>query len=465
MVRLGLSDVEMRDIIRVRVFVCLLFVTGIYQSNAQEQLQDLQELIDSALNKNTNIKLNNLSIEQTQIDRKMAKNTFLPKFTLNGTYTRLNDDVTFDDNLITLLKGTEKLMIKEAIGVPFNTSLPVGIPTSEIPPLLDKNVLKASLDMEWVLFSGFKVSNAVKATKHKEKAQEYAGLTSKTAVVMSVSDAYYKLALVQASKKVLQSSGNYLNTQEKFVSVAIKNGLAIPIDRQKITLAKHRLEVKKLDINNKEKLVIELLHQLTNTPIDQLEQLRPQLTNMQEGELNVSEKRSEILALEEVILATEYQEKIEKNEFIPKIAAKGHYEFIEDDLSLLDPQWYIGVGVKWAVFDGFKTKNKAKKVAKNKLKYEAQLTEATELIQLNQTKATLSLNTIHQKIVMIHQEVVLATKMYHFVNKQYKNGLTSITDLMDALNDVEKSNFNLQTAFYEQQKAYLELRQAKGLIY
>ena len=356
-------------------------------------------------------------------------------------------------------------MIKEAIGVPFNTSLPVGIPTSEIPPLLDKNVLKASLDMEWVLFSGFKVSNAVKATKHKEKAQEYAGLTSKTAVVMAVSDAYYKLALVQASKKVLQSSGNYLNTQEKFVSVAIKNGLAIPIDRQKITLAKHRLEVKKLDINNKEKLVIELLHQLTNTPIDQLEQLRPQLTNMQEGELNVSEKRSEILALEEVILATEYQEKIEKNEFIPKIAAKGHYEFIEDDLSLLDPQWYIGVGVKWAVFDGFKTKNKAKKVAKNKLKYEAQLTEATELIQLNQTKATLSLNTIHQKIVMIHQEVVLATKMYHFVNKQYKNGLTSITDLMDALNDVEKSNFNLQTAFYEQQKAYLELRQAKGLIY
>jgi len=455
----------MRDIIRVSVFVCLLIVAGNYQSNAQEQGKELQGLIERALEKSAALKINNLSIEQTQIDRKLAENTFLPKFTINGTYTRLNEDVTFDENLITLLKGTEKLLIKEAIGVPFNTPLPAGIPTSEIPPLLDKNVLKTSIDMDWVLFSGFKVSNALKATKHKEKAQEYESLTAKTTVVMAVSDAYYKLGLVQASKKVLKSSENYLNVQEKFVSAAIKNGLAIPIDRQKITLAKHRLGVKILDIDNKEKLVIALLNQLTSLPVNQLEQLRPQLNNLLVDNQKAAKKRSEILALEEVILASEYQQKIEKNEFIPKIAAKGHYEFIEDDLSLLDPQWYIGVGIKWAVFDGFKTQHKAKKIAKNKLKYQAQLSEATELVQLNETKATLSLNAIYQKIVMIHQEVVLATNMYHFVNKQYKNGLTSITEVMDALNDVEKSNFNLQTAFYEQQKALLELRQAKGLIY
>ncbi|PCH75924.1 MAG: transporter [Flavobacteriaceae bacterium] len=455
----------MRDIIRVSVFVCLLFVSGNYQSSAQEKVKELQGLIDAALDKSAAIKINNLSIEQTQIDRKLAKNIFVPKFTLNGTYTRLNDDVSFDNNLVSLLKGTEKLLIKEAIGVPFNTPFPAGIPTSEIPPLLDKNVLKASLDMDWVLFSGFKVSNAVKATKHKEKAQEYASLTAKTSVVMAVSDAYYKLGLVQASKKVLQSSENYLNTQEKFVKSAIKNGLAIPIDRQKITLAKHRLEVKRLDINNKEALVLALLHQLTNLPLMELAQLQPQLSVLTADDQRSTKKRSEILALEEVILATGYQQKIEQNEFIPKIAAKGHYEFIEDDLSLLDPKWYIGVGIKWSVFDGFKTQNKAKKIAKNKLKYEAQLTEATSLIELNETKARLSLQTVNQKIVMIQQEVVLATKMYHFVNKQYKNGLTGITDLMDALNDVEKSNFKLQTAFYMQQKARLEYLQAKGLIY
>jgi len=455
----------MRKIITVSFFVVLLSVVGNYKVRAQQQNQELEQLIQQALDKSNAIKINNLDIEQTQIDRKIAKNTFLPKLTLNGSYTRLNDDITFDNNLTTLLKGTEKLLIKEALGIPFNTALPAGIPTSEIPPLLDKNVLKASLGMEWVLFSGFKVSNAVKATKHKEKAQAHATNTSKTNVVLAVSDAYYKLALVQASKKVLLSSENYLNSQENFVNAAIKNGLAIPIDRQKITLAKQRLEVKKLDIDNKEMLVIELLHQLTNSPIIILEQLKPQLKNSTNVSFSATEKRSEILALEEVILATEYQEKIEKNEFIPKIAAKGHYEFLEDDLSLLDPKWYIGVGMKWSVFDGLNTQNKAKKVAKTKQKYQVQLAEATELIKLNETKATLSLNNANQKITMIQQEVVLATKMYHFVNKQYKNGLTGITDLMDALNDVEISNFNLQNAFYNQQKARLELRQAKGLIY
>ncbi len=454
----------MRKVIQFSILVSILSMVNVGQLTAQHSNSELSHLINKALDKSNALKINRLSIEQTQADRKNAKNTFLPNFTLNASYTRLNDAIRFDSNLVNLLQGTEKLLIKEAVGIPFNNAFPAGIPTSDIPPLLDQDVLKASVDMEWVLFSGFKVLNAVKATKHKEKAQEYALETTKTKTVMAVSDAYYKLGLVLASERVLKSSEKYLKVQEKFVRAAIKNGLAIPIDRQKIILATKRLEVKKLEVQNKKALVIALLYQLTGEDKSKLNSLIPVLSSFSEITIAPRKKRSEVSSLEEVIRATSYQEKMEQTNFVPKIAAKGHYELLEDDLSLLDPKWYIGVGVKWKVFDGFKAHTNRKKIRATRSKYEAQLSEAKELIALSETKYSFTLQSINKKIVMVQQEVVLAEDMYHFVTKQYRNGLTTITELMDAINEVEKSNFNLQNAFYQQRIARLNVLKAKGQL-
>uniref|UniRef100_UPI004047285D TolC family protein n=1 Tax=Mariniflexile sp. TaxID=1979402 RepID=UPI004047285D len=183
-------------------------------SMAQQLDPILKELISKGLDKSHSINVHDLDTEQAKVDQNLAKTVFLPKVTLNGSFTRLNDDITFDDDTQNLLIGTQKLLIKEAIGIPFYDPFPGNIPLKEVPNLQNKNILKSSVDLDWVLFSGLEVTNAIQASKHKEASLNYVGNAEKDKIALKIIETYDKLALVYASKRVLTTSENYLNEQE-----------------------------------------------------------------------------------------------------------------------------------------------------------------------------------------------------------------------------------------------------------
>jgi outer membrane protein TolC len=209
---------------------------------SQEIDPALEILIQKALEKNHGLNVNQLEGEQARLDQKQAKAVFLPEITLNGSYTRLNDDITFDEDTQNLLMSTQKLLIKEAAGLPFNADFPENIPLQPASNLQDKNILKSSVDLDWVLFSGFEATNGLKAAKHKEASLNFVGEAEKDKIVLNLIETYDKLALVNASQEVLAASEDHLKDQERFVKRAIENGLATPISRKKIELAQQQLE-------------------------------------------------------------------------------------------------------------------------------------------------------------------------------------------------------------------------------
>ena len=433
-------------------------------SIAQQLDPVLKELINKGLDKSHSVNINNFDEEQAKVDQKLAKSVFLPKVTLNGSYTRLNDAITFDDDTQNLLVATQKLLIKEAAGIPFNNPFPESISLEAIPNLQNKNILKSSMDVDWVLFSGLEASNAIKASKHKEASLNYLGMAEKDKIALKIIETYDKLALVYASKRVLTTSEKFLNEQEYYVKKAIENGLATPIGRKKIELAQQQLAGKLLEFDHNKTLLIEVLHQLTDESKQNLNSLNPQLQSFTTDSLSSTEKRSEIKALEEAEKATLYKSKMEKSNFIPKLALKGHYELIEDDLSLLDPKWFVGVGIKWNVFDGNRSRLKSKKSIIESQKYREQIEDADELIALSIIKAELTYESSLQNTKIVQKEIELASDTYDMINKQYKNDLAFINDVLDALNDLEKANFKLQESFFKQRRAVTELLHAKGIL-
>ena len=442
------------------VFTC--FVPWV--SMAQQLNPVLKDLISKGLKKSHTVNILSFNTEQSKIDQKLAKAVFLPKLTFNANYMRLNDDLTFDDDTQNLLIATQKLLIKEAVGIPFNDPFPENIPLTEITNLQDKNILKSSVDLDWVLFSGLEATNAIKASKHKEASLNYVGIAEKEKIALKIIEAYDKLALVYASKRVLNTSETYLDEQEYYVKKAIENGLASPIGRKKIELAQQQLAAKQLDFNHNKTLLVEVLHQLTGENRGSLYLLNPILHSFSIDSLSSTEKRNEVKALEDAKKATLYKAKMEKSNFIPKLALKGHYEFIEDDLSLLDPKWYVGAGIKWNVFDGRQSWLKSEKSKIESQKYREQIEDANEMIALSIIKAELTYESSLQNIKIIQKEIELASDTYDMIDKQYKNNLVSINDLLDALNDVEKANFKLQESFFNQRRAVTDLLHAKGIL-
>jgi len=163
-------------------------------------------------------------------------------------------------------------------------------------------------------------------------------------------------------------------------------------------------------------------------------------------------------------MATQYQAKMVKSNFIPKVALKGHYKFIEENLSLLDPKWYVGVGVKWNVFDGNQSRLKRKKIQLESAKYREQIEDAHEMVALGISKAEISYESSLLNTKIVQKEIDLANENYDMVNTQYKNNLASINDVLDALNDVEKANFKLQESYFKERRAVADLLHAKGIL-
>lgn len=446
-------------LIGIGIFICSFF-TSIY---SQDLAPNLKYLIKKAQQKNHTNKVYQHEINQAKIDERLAKSVFLPKISVSGSYTKLDSPISFDDSMKNMLFGLQKVLIKEKIGIPFNAPFPKkGIPLKEIPNIQDENVLKSSADLDWIIFSGFKVTNAVRASKHKQEAVQYKEMANKDKVALKIIESYNKLALVLASEKVLTSTEKYLDGQRNFVNNAVKNGLATPIERKKIELAQQQLATKQLEAKNKKALIIELLHQLTNEDRIFLNNLSPSLQVFNTKIENKSQKRNEIKALEKAQKATVHQAKMEKSNFIPKIAVKGHYEFIDKNLTMLDPKWYVAVGAKWNIFNGNQSNLKAQKALLESEKYSEQLANAKELIELSIIKASLELQSANQTITMVQKEVALANSTLEMLNKQYKNNLTTINEVLQALNEVEKANFKLQKSYYKQYEAGINLLYAKG---
>ena len=68
------------------------------------------------------------------------------------------------------------------------------------------------------------------------------------------------------------------------------------------------------------------------------------------------------------------------------------------------------------------------------------------------------------KIHRSQKEIELAEATYAMVDKQYKNDLASINDVLDALKDLEKAKFQLQQSYFEQRRATTALLHAKGIL-
>ncbi|MBN8688300.1 MAG: TolC family protein [Chitinophagales bacterium] len=446
--------------------VILLFAALLIGKVLQAQLFDAEfkRLLDQAVEKSDTLQLNALRIRQVKLDEQSTRFNYLPRISSNATYTRLNADLVFPSNTQTLLTGAQRLLIKEAAGIPFTTSLPATVKLQPVPPVQEKNILKLSANTQWLLFSGFKVENGVRAFQHQQKALSYGNDRHKAKLAIELSALYDQLALLRAADSVMSRSANVLKEQNRFVTTAIKNGLATPLERKKIELVLQKLELRKAENESNRIVLLEKLQQLTGAGYTFLQQLQPVLEPMLLAGDNIQKERPEISALNEAITASRFKEKAERSEYFPKLLAFGQYEFREEDLSLMDPKWYAGLRLQWNLFDGFTARNNARKAALERKSFEVQKQAAAELLQLGRAKARQEWIMAGQRIRMLQAQESLAAETLGFVTKQYRNGLTTMTELLNALNDLEKAGFDLQQAFYEQRRAGLQLLDTNGTL-
>ncbi len=445
----------------------LLFFPLVFSA---QQAPTFQELINAALGSDGTLIQQNLENKFTHLDDQKLKDIFLPKVDISGKAGYLYTSAH--------LKSPE-------IGIP---PIPGIFPGAVIPEGQLNNNLNisglsalAKAEASVLLYSGGKVKYLKQANKEKNISENLLMEKSRDEIITEVSKAYDQMALVQESKKVLDEAKKRLDINRKTADKALGYGLITPYDRKKIELAQANLDSKLVEYEGKKELLITQIYLLTGIEQERIALIEPKLESISYEVLNQNiENRVEIQALDHGIKATEFKIKAEERWWVPMVQAQtslSYFGLFNSNISTskellpntgkkLDlnpanthifPLFQAGVGFKWDVFDGNEGKHLVERAKIDKEILENKKRDASKKLNLNLANNQTNYTIATAQIKLKEKSREIAREGLEQVEKEFRYGTKTSSALIDAENDLQNAELDLQTAIFNQRRSAIEL--------
>jgi len=452
----------MKKYLALSILILFSFA-GVAQINVSTSLE---KAIEKAIEKNSSIKNKELEIEKLNLQEKGVWNKYIPKVEATALYTYFDNRLTVD---------------LPAVTIPI-----VNYPLFDGKTAFDNygNIFNGSVMAKTVLFSGFQIPNGAKAIQQKTKGTEYLKESEKDVVIKEVINSFDQLALLNEVEKLLNDSDKRLQTETKRVTKAIEQGLAIPYDRDKIKLASLELDSKKIELKGKRKLVYKKIQYLTGYSVAEIDAVHYNLVPyLIASDKLSSENKQEIKALESFKMANEFLLKKEKGTFLPTLGAFGGVSHsslfnahattqvitgINEALYLglnemtISRNWIIGAAMQWEIFAGFERKHKVHEAKINIEQIQNQIDDTKEKLQLLLDNNFVNYSILNEKTAIAEQQEKVANNNLNMATKQYKEGLITISERLEAENDSFKASVNKINTLVEQRLSAIETIIATG---
>lgn len=455
----------------MKKLLILSFSTFFYFSSsiAQNNLSDIEiDLIKRSLKKSYALKKSVHKLSIDSIETKTIRQNFIPTLEFEALYgygaSRVNVDVPTVKLPITGLELFEGESKFDAKGQVFN----------------------ANLTAKALLFSGLQVSYGSKALEEKIRAKNFMLTAEKAAIIKDIIDTFNKIELLRNSEIVITKSEERLAKEKKRVKTAIKNGLAIPYDRDKITAAELKLASVKIELYGNLSLLYSKLSMLTDVETSILEKYRFHLKPWKLQTIkNTFSDRPELKALDASINAYGYKLKMNKNSFLPKVQALASLSYSNlfnaslqtpyglpggENVNLrlnkfeLFPTYFLGLGMHWDIFKGLKNANKTHITNIEKSIAEEEKVDVKEKLALFAKKMQVTFEVINQQLLLKEQETEVAKNSLNLARKSYREGLISITDLLETETEYQNTTLNYYKYIAKQRMVALDLLISTGSL-
>lgn len=433
---------------------------------AQGFVEDLlKEPIQKALSHSAEVRIKEWNGDATQLEMEGVKGKKLPQISVTGGYGYLYSQLSpeFPTHYLPI---TGTAIFEDPLVSNFQTQ-----------------VLLGSLSARQVIFAGNQINYGIKALQEKQNAERFLAEAEKEDVAKEVIKTFDQMMLLNEADKLIVDSEKRLQTEHQKVLKAIKNGLAIPYDRDKIKLALLELEEKRLEAQGNREVLLAKLEYLTGMNNEELRAITYQLKSF---ELNAiaenAENRIELKALEAGKKANEFAYKKEKGTHFPTIFAFGNLAYLDAfDSSLkfrdvplagdvkvraehirLEPAAAVGVGLKWDLFKGGENNKNIKRAEIELQISETKLQDTREKLELLLFNNKASFHTAEQKVLVAEQRLRIAENNLRLATEQYQAGLVDLTERLASENEFYKINLNYYNQILNQRSTAVELLLATG---
>jgi len=456
-----------------------------------------EEALSLSLQNNHLIKqYNNKSLQMEQ-EVKAAKGLHFPRISLSASYVYMSDNIQLDltpvRDAITPLYNTLGHYGKFG-GVPNPDSktngsipyLPDDVSTAVIRGKMLEG-LDAVNNAEWIttiqekkfgmvnagfvmpLYTGGKINAANKAAKIKFEASEIETIQKSHELTSELVERYFGLILANQAVKVRQEvktgmqkhfeDAEKLAQQGMIAQVEVLNAKVYYADadrelmkagRQVEILNEAVLNTVAVVDNSKIKPLSELFYIEKIEPLDYYKQKALENSPLL-GQVN---KKKE-LAQQGI--------KAEQSAFLPTIAATGTYDIVNKDLSPYLPDYMVGVGLQWSLFDGLARNRKVKAAQFQVLQADDFYIKAESDINSAITKYYQELHMYLEQINELDAAMNFTAEYSRAREKGFSEGMATATQVSDANLAVAKTKIERLQAIYAWDVALSKLLYYSGM--
>ncbi len=406
---------------------CFTLILLFVLSSPPVQAQTIELSIEQALIK---MKTQSLAIKGSEAnrvshenDRKTMRGNYLPKVSLSATYMKMNEDL-----------GLDISPISQAVGQVANLPASKTLPSTLVLQNEEFGVL--GVNMIWPIFTGGKIYHANKAMDAQIRASISEIDQTIDALNTELIERYFGYRLGLKALELYQTSYETMKLHQDHAQKMEANGMISKAQRLfvEISVSEAQMEMQRSEkqiATVKQALVSTLGDTIDIKPISELFMVK----NIEPLDFFIEAAQGSNAQLQQVDAKRElaFQNyRIQQSNYYPTLAVVANKELINNNLSHLVPDWFVGVNMRWIIFDGAARTYKVKSAK-----------ATVDRVEFLRTKAQIDITVYVSKLyneLMTHvQQLETLEKTYEFANeyvriqeKAFAEGFATTKDVVDA---------------------------------
>lgn len=354
---------------------------------------------------------------------RQARAARLPSLSSQASYTRLSDNIP---------------------EIAFSTDFLPGPDTTFTLAPVELNRYYAEVAVEQPLFTGFRLRNQIRASRHRAEAAAYEASQEEADVALQIRQAYWRL---YQALTMQEATGEALALVEAHLQdVQNRRDVGAALVSDVLTAQTRRSEVllENVEARNAVRVARLELNRLAGLPLDA--EVRPTaevtveplpddaavlVARAQEAQPTLDALGAQVDALEAQVAAT-------RGAWLPEVALAGRYVYARPNQYFFTEQdafkatWEAGAVLRWNLFDGGARLAETRQAQARLDAAQARLDAAQEGVAITVTRQYLEVQRAAEAVGVAAQIVEEAEETLRMVQQQYAEGAALSAQVLDA---------------------------------
>jgi len=415
---------------KINAYIVLMVCLFVQHGFAQRVLS-LEDSKQLALQNNIKSKNSKLEIEASLQTRKSAFTNFFPNISAGGLMWGAQK------NLMEIQTQGGNLPVYDGNPANLGSATQFAYLPGGTMGLLKKGTI-GYVNAIQPVFTGGRIYNGNRLAALGEEVSEFKDKMTEDEILIKTEEQYWLIVSLEDKSKTIDAYESLLRNLLGQVNDAFSSGLVLKNDVLKVNLKLNEVLLNKAKLENGRKLALMAFCQYTGIPYDSTLMLKDELRiNEMPQSIRVDKdeavkNRSEYLLLQKSVEAEKLQSSMKLGEYLPQaaIGLSGMYMKFDDakesTLGMIFGTVSVPISGWWGGAHELQERKIKENIAENNFR------NNSELLSLQIEKSWQDLTTAYKQYLLSEESKTQAEENSKVNADSYKNGITKLSDLLEA---------------------------------